>query len=196
MVKAINWLRFHGTGTDGPWEDSMVPGNAVRAGASAPVFQTFRGGSANVYANAFVSKTIDEVHVNIQLPHSYRVNTDVSLHVHWSTIIPIPAGQTVIWGVDYTWASIEAVFPATQKIVASYTSPVGDTPAYKHTMTTWADIPSGGSKGISSILCARIYRDGSTDTFTGDAYLIGIDAHYRLDSIGSNTLANKRPLVP
>lgn len=184
-VEADGTLEFNGDAT--VWDDLRIPGLSVKLGASAPDLVAFLG-AGNLKAYAFDGgATSEEVHFTIQLPHSYKEGTDITPHVHWS---PTTANAgNVQWFLEYSWANIDATFPAVTTInvidAASGT-------AWDHQMGVMSAI-TGTSKTISSMLVCRLYRDptGGSDTYGDDASLLEIDFHFEMDTVGSRTVSAK-----
>jgi hypothetical protein len=64
----------------------------------------------------------------------------------------------------------------------------GNITTSKHNITGFSAITPGATQnGLSSILIGRLFRNSShdDDTYTGDAGLLYIDAHFQLSSLGS-----------
>jgi hypothetical protein len=164
------------------WDDLRVSATSVAAGGSAPGFETFLG-TTKTY---LFDKTGDEeVHFNIQLPHSYEEGTDIIPHVHW-TPVDTDTGD-VVWALEYTWQNEDGTFPATTTIT---TADDADGTAYKHQQADFAAI-TGTGKTISSMLVCRLYRDVSADDYDNDAAFLEFDLHFRKDSRGSGTATAK-----
>ena len=73
---------------DGLWDDIRVPANVVVnvAGPLEPIWMPFiddGGGSEGTYALWY--DIGQQSFFNIQLPHSWKMGTDLIPHVHWST---------------------------------------------------------------------------------------------------------------
>lgn len=173
------------------WDDLTVPGTNTRAGTSAPVFEAFRNG---VYLLGFVYNQVDEVHFTIQMPHHWKEGSNIYPHVHWTHIAAAPSNnQGVVWVLEYTWANINDIFPATSTMTAALEWTTSPPPQYKHILTPFVDgsanaYINGTGKKLSSQLICRLYRNtvDSRDDFDQTAYLIEIDFHYMVDSLGSD----------
>ena len=176
-------LTFNGDAT--VWDDVLVPVTSTKVGGSKDpgfaVFQTDGGGSQGVFAYLFDKASEEELYFVCQVPHSYKVGTDIEAHVHWS---PIDTGTgKVVWGLEYSWASIEGNFGATT-IVSGESAGTGT--ARNHIVKSFGYL-NGTGKGISSILACRVFRKAtdSNDTYDNDAALHAIDFHFQKDTLGS-----------
>lgn len=181
-------------GTATVWEDLRVPMTSTKLGGTKdPHFTAFKttGTSQGVFIYWFDAGTEEELYFACQIPHSYKVDSNIYPHVHWTPSVSGSASQIVSWGLEYTWASIGSIFGNTSIIYANAHDPADSILlGSKHYMTALPTI-NGSGKGISSMLICRIFRDatgaGATDSFTGDAGLIEIDFHYEMDTMGSKT---------
>ena len=186
-------LSMAGDGT--VWDDVRVAADRTRTPTSgAPNYDVFLNG---VYIYWFSASTDNSLHFTIQMPHGWAA-TAITPHVHWvpsATSDGNPANQVVRWGLEYTWAEVGSVFPATNTIYATAHSPAdANVTANKHYRTDFASLtPSSSQDDISSPLVCRIFRDADNvaDTYEGLAGLIEIDFHYEINSIGSRTITTK-----
>lgn len=167
------------------WDDLRVPVTATNIGtANDPNFSqvlTNGAGSQGVYTYLFDASAEEELFFNVQLPHAWKEGTDIEPHVHW---FPTSADTgTVRWGLEYTWSSVNGAFGNTTII---YTNDPADGTAYKHQLADFSAISATGQT-LSSMLMCRVFRDAGNvaDTYTGDAGLLEIDFHHRIDSLGS-----------
>lgn len=174
------------------WDDLRVPISSTRVGTAAPPdFEMFRrnsgGTSEGVYAYAFDKTTEQELFFTVQIPHGYKLGTDLYPHVHYA--IDNAAGGTVIWGLEYTIANVNDAFPVTTTIYTTSDSP---TVTYKHTIVSFtAPIDGSAIDSVSTMLLCRIFRDVSNDTFNDDVFLLELDFHIQLDQIGSDGIYTK-----
>lgn len=182
-------LRMEGDATT--FTDLNVPVNATKSdGAKMPAFKMFLedGGGQGVLAYGFESGKEEELFFMVQMPHSWKVGSDIYPHVHWS--VQDDLGSDVVrWGLEYTWANVGSTF--SQPTIIYGTSPIGAaSPVTEnlHTITPLGTLSATG-KTLSSVILCRVFRDGdnSGDTFNHDAFLLMIDFHYEEDSFGSRT---------
>lgn len=184
------------TMTDTVWDDMrVVPGSFDRPGISDPAIVPYApGGGGNTYLWEFAKDDIASF--SIQLPHSYKIGTDIYVHIHWTpgTRGNEESGKTVGWKVDYSWASINGTFGA---LATADLSDTCDGTDHKHQMTPDVLI-SGDGKGISSMLICNVKRTdtGTDDTWAGSSsgqlpLLLEIDFHYQIDTPGSSERTSK-----
>jgi hypothetical protein len=189
------WVK--GNGDDTVWDDMrVVPGSFDRPGVADPDIVAYApaGGAISTYLWEFSKNDIASF--TIQLPHAYKVGTDIYCHIHWTPGARgnEESGNLVGWKVDYTWASIDSAFGAMATLDLSDACNGVD---HEHDMTPNVVI-SGSGKGISSMLICNIKR---TDTGTDDTWvsttsgrlpmLLEIDFHYQIDALGSKLISTK-----
>jgi hypothetical protein len=178
------------------WDDIRInPGSFYRPGTSDPAIVAYApGGGGNTYVYEFNKNNIAAF--TVQLPHSYKVGSDIYCHIHWT-----PGargneenGSLVGWKVDYSWASIGENFGA---LATLDLSDACDGTDHKHQMTADAVI-SGAGQGISSMLLCNIKRTDTGDDDTWDTNTAGnlpklleIDFHFEVDTIGSRQRTSK-----
>jgi hypothetical protein len=164
------------------WDDLKIPVTAIRlGGASAPTETAYKGGSVLAFGTA----VSDKITFDVQLPHEWKEGTDIKLHIHW-TIPTSGAGggaENVKWDATYSWANINSTFPAESS--ASVTVDVQNDVLDDHMVDTVVTI-SGSGKTLSSMLICSLSRDVAVaDDYGDDAYLIEVDFHYEIDTMGS-----------
>jgi hypothetical protein len=185
------------------WDDMRVtPGSFDRPGVGGAtpdptiVAYDVNGGGISTWLWQFQLTAIASF--TIQLPHNYKVGTDIYVHIHWT---PGPRGvaengKTVGWKIDYSWANINGNFGT---MLTADLSDTCDGVNHKHLMTP--DVVIDGhtaAKGISSMLICNVKRTdtGTDDTWVGTVsgelpMLMEIDFHYQIDTIGSRQQSAK-----
>jgi len=192
VIEPDGTLRLDNSAT--VWNDLMVFPDATTKGGSNPpewgtTFMKNAGGtSRGVYLWMFAPNQEEELHFTIQIPHNYKVGTDLHPHVHWTTVTGTPGSSNVVWGLEYTLISVAGTFPntviiKTTGLIAACNPPSG---TGQHLISEFPPV-SGTGLGISSILVCRLFRaTGDTaDTFPNDVGLLGFDIHYEQDTQGS-----------
>jgi len=178
------------------WDDlRVVPGSFDRPGVSDPTIQAVQPGGSGTTTYLYRFEKNDIASFTIQLPHNYKVGTDIYAHVHWT-----PGdrgneenGATVGWKIDYTWENIGGTFGTISTLDLSDACDGTD---WKHQMTSNVAI-TGADKTISSMLICNIKRTdtGDDDTWVGTGtnspFLLEIDFHYEIDTMGSRTTVTK-----
>lgn len=175
------WVK-HGDATT--WDDIRVPSQNTKTNPSKsePNFEVFTDG---LYCWKFDTSNADDesVHFMMQIPHSWKVGTDLESHIHWS---PDSTNTgNVVWEFEYVIQSIDGTFAGTATNLT--VTDAADGTALKHQITELGNI-DGSSLGISSMLIGRLTRMSSSDaadTYTGNACFLEIDFHYQVDTAGS-----------
>lgn len=152
----------------------------VRSGAGNPAELTpFKAG---IVAYAYGPSAMSESFANWDVPFSWAVGTDLYLAFHWS-----PGNSTAVgvvrWGIEYIWADVNGVFG---DAVTEYYDCATDGTAYKHFQNVSTPFP-GGLAAPNMRFLMRIFRDGASvnDTFSADAFLIGVDFYYQVNKFGT-----------
>jgi len=167
------------------WEDLRVPVTSTKkGGVNDPDFEqvlTDGAGSQGVYAFAFDKTSEQELFFNVQVPHNWKIGTDLCAHVHWA---PKDTDTgTIQWGLEYTLAERDGVFGASTIILSVATAAPGVALTHKELCT--GDIDMSAVTTLSPMLMCRVFRNVAVDTYNNDAYLIEVDFHYQIDSLGS-----------
>lgn len=179
------------------WDDLRItPGSFDRPGVADPsiVAVTPGGGAITSYLYQFAVNNLASF--TVQLPHSYKAGENIYAHVHWTPGANgvSESGSTVGWKLDYSWASINNVFPTMLTADLSDTCNGID---WRHEMSPEVAL-TGTSKGISSMLICNIKRTdtGGDDTWAGTSsgdlpLLLEIDFHFPIDTMGSRQISAK-----
>jgi len=180
------------------FEDLRVePTVRAAAGAGVPSFEKYfddlAGTSKGVYLYSFTDEAVagneKEVFFTMQMPHGWKVGSDISFHVHFVPSATVNSSD-IIWGLEYTWKGIGEVFGDTTIVYSSTTLMPDDAniTTGKHYIAEFTDLsPGATASSLSSILIGRLFRNSSAggDTYTNKVGLLYIDAHYQVDSFGS-----------
>ena len=191
----VYYTKLVTTGNDGIsyedtfWDDIRFPANAVRVGAARPATEeTYRGG----IVLAFDSAADNSIYFNCQLPHAYKIGTDLDAHIH--VVLPTSGAgagvENVKFDFTYSWCSIGGSFPAESTI--SVTRDVQNDSADDHILIDIGNIPysaatlNGGNGGVSMMLICSLTRDTTVaNNYADDVYLVEADFHYQIDAPGS-----------
>ena len=124
----------------------------------------------------------------MQMPHSWN-GSDIYIHVHRVPATTVNSSDIVRW-LEYARKDIGEVFADTSIVYSSTTLFPDDAniTAGTHYVSKFSLIsPWTTADGLSSILIGRLFRNSSSesDTYTNKAWLLYIDAHYQINSIGS-----------
>jgi hypothetical protein len=191
-------LEFNGDAV--VWDDLRYPAVAFEPGPSrAPDFDKFKddgGGSQGVFIYFFDGSTEEELYGAAQLPHGYKLGTDLHPHVHFIVPTSGASGEFVQWGLEYTISDIGGTFSNTNIIytdastaATATTSGDGTLTADKHYRAEFPQIDCSSITGISAMIVFRIFRDATdgADDYPNDAGLLEFDFHYQIDTVGSRS---------
>ena len=183
--------------SDTVWEDiRIVPGSFDRPGNADPVYVAYIPGGSGITTYLTEWQKADFASCTVQMPHSYKVGTDIYVHIHWTpgTRGNEEIGNAVGWKITYTWADIDGTFGSMATLNLSDTCDGTD---HKHQMMPDIVI-SGSGKGISSMLICNIERTdtGADDTWVGTVagslpMMLEMDFHYEIDTMGSRIINAK-----
>lgn len=170
------------------WDDLRTPVSALRLpAANPPTVTSYKSGQVL----AFSSASDNFVYFLMQLPHKYKEGTDILMHIHWTLPTAGSGGgaENVKWDLTYSWANITAAFPVASS--GTVTVDVQNDVVDDHMIDTVATL-TGTSKNLSSMLICSLKRDTSVaNDYADDAYLLEIDAHFEIDTIGSRQVGTK-----
>lgn len=179
-------LIFYGNSTT--FDDLQIPGVSTVNKENPPTLASFTGNNL-LYAFSDANASQEEqVYFTVQIPHGWKEGSTIYPHVHFSATTA-GGGNSVTWGLEYTWTNVNAVFSSTTSTVTAIDT-VSTTPL-THQIAGFGGItPNPGTQDkISSILVCRLFRNSSasSDTFTGNVFLIAFDVHYEVNTTGSRT---------
>lgn len=164
------------------WDDLRVPLSTTRNPSDAPGYGTFKNGTL---AFAFDKTTDEMLYFETQIPHNYKLGTNLDAHIHWA---PSDTGVGgVVWCLEYTIQYPNAAFGATTTDCARQ---IGSGTAYQHQLID-IEVIAGITGSISAVIIGRVFRDANssegkgTDDYDADAFGLSFDIHYQIDSFGS-----------
>ena len=168
------------------WDDLRFPAQTVKLDSTNPPTATaYKWGSVL----SFASTPSQKIYFNAQLPHGYKLGTDLDFHIH----IVLPVSWSGSWAENvkfdftYSWAAIGADFPAETTITA--TRDVQNDTADNHIIFDIWDVLNSNmvwSWGVSEMLICSLKRDTwVANDYANAVYLLEADFHYQADQIGS-----------
>jgi len=146
----------------------------------------YRSGSALEFENSTTEGY--KARFNAQISHKYAEGEDIEFHIHIGN--NSSTSGPVVFKLTYEWANMDGTFPSATSTSKTFTIDGTDG---KHQMEEIIASITGTSKEISSILLCTLERiaDDAGDTFSESVYVIGIDFHVPLDTIGSRQEGTK-----
>jgi hypothetical protein len=176
------------------WDDLRVSAASLRVpAANAPTLTKNMdngAGSVGIYQLNFSAINRNDVFVEFQMPHNRYPESDMNLHFHW---IPLNNdGGNILWECELALSNLNNTFAVTATGVLQVTTVNAGLRLNQNVHTALTTV-SGQGVEMSAFLVARLSRmaaDGA-DTYTGEAALLGIDLHYRIDTLGSQEILAK-----
>jgi len=180
------------------WDDlRIVPGAFDFAGNADPSIVNWQPGGTGTTFKIYKFEKNDEAFFTCQMPHSYKLGTDLKPHIHWTPCERgnEESGNTVGWKFDYSIADIGEAFSSSTTIDLSDTCTGIDD---YHEITQSGTINGSGITSVSAMLICRIYRTdtGADDTWVGATTaqspgLLEVDIHFEIDTLGSRKELSK-----
>ena len=166
------------------WDDFRVALVSTVLGPTAPDLETFIN---NTLAYAWSDTTASEAaHFTVQMPHGYKLGTDIEAHVHGNPGSNSNSGnvETILECTDLV--DLDGTYPNSTNIYNGVT--VVDGAAYKNYYTELGDVDGSGTTKVSALMQCRITRNVSVaGDLTGDFFFLDVDFHYQIDTPGSET---------
>lgn len=170
------------------WEDLRTPASALKVPASNPAQSTLWKGSQVL---AFEDQAVNYQHIYFiwQMPHSWKLGSLVYPHIH--TAPEDATAGNVFWQFTYSVASKGQAFGTELSHYVTHAMPeVAD----EHQYEELGPIDMSGHAGLSTVILCGLHRrsDDARDTFAGkDVYLLEVDLHFEMDTIGSREEESK-----
>jgi len=164
------------------WDDLRAPASGLNpSGTISPP-------AVNTADGSLTFDTTEAVAAWFQLPHGYKIGSDLHIHIHWSKTTS--AAGTVNWQVKYKTGNIGEVMGAFSSL-ESLTESVGNGNTANLQALSSHSTVDGSALTLSSMICVYLIRTASGDTYGADVNLYEIDIHYQADTIGSLSLLTK-----
>jgi len=178
MFEADGTLVMSGSAT--VWDDIFFPLVTAKQGQTdKPAF------SPTEIAYLFPQNDTGEfMYIVAQMPHSRKIGSDLSPHVHWKQT----QSGSPVFKMDYKWFPIGGSVPANFETLTMSTPAITYTSGSMHQLT-YGNKLSGSminesAVGVSSVMLIKLYRDN--DAYAGNAVVYQFDIHYEKDAIGSH----------
>lgn len=162
------------------WDDMRVPAEQTKLGALDKPDYDYTNNGLLFPQN----DTSEVIYAIVQLPHSYKLSTDIKPHLHYiQTSSDVP-----VFKLKYRWYKGGDAVPSFTTITST-TNVHTYTSGSIHQKLRFPDISGTGMNSISSILDIQIYREDNV--IVGDVLVKEFDIHYQIDTIGSRQLGVK-----
>jgi len=171
------------------WDDLVIPTARIKLGGANPASeQAYRGG----LVAAFSSTSDNYLYFTFQLPHRYKEGEDVHFHIHWT--IPVSGSgvgaENVQWILTSSASSPIAGSPESFPVEtthSAFTVDVQNASANEHLVSDVATISGSSFKVSECIICSLHRNIGVANDYASDAYIVSIDLHYPIDTMGSRS---------
>ncbi len=176
-------LKFIGDGT--VWDDQQIIIGGVKfAGASDPSWTPYKGGRIL----AFNKAQDNIIYFTAQLSHKYKLSSNLEFHIH--TVHKDGDAGNSIWNLTHSWADVDEDFSAQSTVSKTIASP---SDADRHELHSFSETITGAGTGVISILLCSLQREGTheDDTYDDDIYLVALDFHIEMNTIGSRIIDTK-----
>lgn len=163
------------------WEDLRAPFTQVKRGATLkPDFD-----ETNVGLLFKQNDNSEKIFIIMQLPHSYKLGTDIHPHIHWQQM----NANNVIWKMDYKWFDFDSIIPAGFTTLTANNRRYTWTAGNLHQVDEFAFIDGSSISNVSSMLLIKVYRDDNVDGGAGGGDVLAFewDIHYKLSILGNKT---------
>jgi hypothetical protein len=183
-VEEDGFVEQHGEALS--WEDLRTPVNMLKFSDTKPPIWTSYKGS---YVAAFEDQAVNyqSIYWVWQLPHSYKLGTDLYPHIH--TVPEDDTSGNVYWQFTYSIAKKDGIFPNPTSVYGIAAMPaVADYHKFDYLAVISGAIIPSDSVDLSTIILCGLHRrsDDPLDTFGGKSvYLLEVDLHYQQDTAGS-----------
>lgn len=166
------------------WDDLLVQTNAVKLpGVSDPSWTAYKGS----YALTFAKAADNVVTFAVQLPHGWKVGSDLYFHLHLA--YPSAKVGSTRWIFTHSWANIGSTFPAETTVTTDIVSP---NEADNQQIASIATL-TGTGKTLSSVILCSVTREGThlNDDYDDVVYVVSFDFHTEKDTMGSRQAITK-----
>lgn len=167
---------------DARWDDLRFPAQGINpAGAAGPPTIDDVGYPGTLLFSGSAENNIAGI---AQLPHRWKIGTDLKPHVHYSKTTSAPGG--VVWQWRYAISNAGGIFPAYSAWQSAEPAvPHSDT-ANKHAIDAFPALEMGTNRE-SCILLWQVRRAPADagDTYAADVRFFEFDLHYQSDKNGT-----------
>jgi hypothetical protein len=166
------------------YDDWRWSGSAVNPpGAASPAVLTEV--STNEWHWQFVNNNV-LVCTDQQIPHDYEEGTNLQPHIHFApTTTATYTGTWTIVITDWLSVSTGSAKQAQTTLTAAFNSSMT---AHQCQSIDFSSVLTGTNRKISS--CATVFLSLAMSAGTA-LYLLGLDAHYKKNSLGSRLITSK-----
>jgi len=170
------------------WDDVVIPVQSTyKPQADPPTVGYYRNGIIYEF------NTDDTIYFTIQLPHGYKVGSDVGIHFHFLISDAIADGTSYEpeFELSYNVAEINGDFNAADGVNPSSKVLAGPISEDTHMIWDMLDISYASyPMSLSSLILCKLQLIGK-DGYPGTINILSVDAHVLKDTIGSSSETSK-----
>lgn len=164
------------------WEDANVDLSPLQSGGTKPGFAT--PGTSGVRLLSYAVG--EDVDGTIEIPHSYKLGSDITPHIHFVTIGAPSGTDNVKFEVDYWIVDAGGTVTTDSSIDTGDIAVTADDTRYDGNFGTISNAALGGQIGFK---VKRIAAAG--DAYAGECGILTFGFHYEIDTIGSRQITVK-----
>ena len=181
-----------------PWADLTSAFHTRTSGGSTPTFGSYNGTS--IYSYFFSTSNLQELFVELHMPHDYVAGTEIFIHTHWSqTTVDsggtagVPGVIKLYWDCLYAKGHQQQAFPAAVTTVSQVqtASAIVRTHMIAEVQLSTSGAIGGNGLEPDGVLLLRCYRNpaDAADTLNVAPYMHFCDLHYQSTGIGTKAKA-------
>jgi len=163
------------------WEDMQVTATNVKI-PSVDGADFGEVNSSGKYLPKFESGKTQSVRFVVQLSHRYKPGTDLEFHIHYEIEAGVELAE-IKWVIEYAIGNVEGIFSDHDSGTDLYAAPIAGDRRHQYVTTHTVD---GTGLKASVCLYGNLKRLGITDAFTGDAFLVSMDPHFKIGTVGTS----------
>ena len=193
-----NGIKVDTTTPTYPWVDLTSAFHTRTTGGATPTFGSYNGTS--IYAYFLSATVLQELFIELHIPHDYAAGTDIFVHTHWSQTTAdtggtagAPGNIKLYWDCLYAKGHQQQAFPAAVTTVSQVQTASA---TVRQHMIAEVQLSTAGAIGgnaleVDGILLLRCYRDPTdvADTLNQVPYMHFCDIHYQSTGIGTKAKA-------
>jgi hypothetical protein len=190
VIDTLRGLTLYGNASN--WKDCKGTDVVRTFGGNTPDWTNFRNGLFGYTYGTAAGNVLDESFSRFQLDHDWDTTKKVIYpHFHLAhNSASVGATDSVYLCIEYSVANSTKVFPATTTVCKYFKVP---TVQYSEFYGSNFSITIPNNVGLSPIIWTRWYRDQNAvrDNANYGIFINDFDAHYRVNSLGSNNELQK-----
>ncbi len=132
--------------------------------------------TTGVYGYIFPDGQTKNLSFMCQLPHTWNAGTNVVPHIHYCG--SSANTSNIVFTLKYWCASLNQAIPSGAGVTTISSNIIPPGVAYQHKIAGWGSIAVTGNTE-SCIFGGYVERNGATDEYVGDVYVLSIDLHIR-----------------